>query len=278
MSGNMNFPEKVVVLRTGGLGDFVLSVPLLISLIERGCQVTIATRRSFYDILGDFQEKIPFFDADEILIPDDRNTPEEIFEGATVLSFWRDRDSLLKDRLGVLGILDLVEFESRPETPPHLTQRIFQRTGIQWEEGFLSRSWLGLEGLSGKCLWVHPGSGSPAKNAPCVWFLERIERWLAKGEGDSVIVSIGEADLEVEQSFRENGGALPLKFIHPKTFRELRDGLVVEAALFVGNDSGPSHLAAALGIPSEIVFTTTNPGIWRPVGEKVTIVRASELD
>ncbi len=49
-------------------------------------------------------------------------------------------------------------------------------------------------------------------------------------------------------------------------------GLLHEAALFVGNDSGPAHLAAALGTPTVTIFGSTNP-IWTaPRGERVRIV------
>jgi ADP-heptose:LPS heptosyltransferase len=39
--------------------------------------------------------------------------------------------------------------------------------------------------------------------------------------------------------------------------------LVRDAALLVGNDSGPAHLAAALGTPSVVVFLSGDPVRWR---------------
>ena len=43
---------------------------------------------------------------------------------------------------------------------------------------------------------------------------------------------------------------------------------------FVGHDSGISHLAAALGLPCVILWADTLEEIWRPQGERVTIVKA----
>jgi heptosyltransferase-3 len=40
--------------------------------------------------------------------------------------------------------------------------------------------------------------------------------------------------------------------------------LLEGAALFVGNDSGPAHMAAALGVPSVVVFGRSDPAIWGP--------------
>ncbi len=45
------------------------------------------------------------------------------------------------------------------------------------------------------------------------------------------------------------------------------------ADVYVGNDSGPSHLAAALGVPTLAVFGPTDPGSWRPLGVDVEVVR-----
>jgi len=40
--------------------------------------------------------------------------------------------------------------------------------------------------------------------------------------------------------------------------------LLAGAALFVGNDSGPAHMAAAFGLPSVLLFGSSDPEIWRP--------------
>ena len=48
--------------------------------------------------------------------------------------------------------------------------------------------------------------------------------------------------------------------------------LLASAALFVGNDSGPAHMAAAFGLPSVVVFGPSDPilwGPWRTAGEVV---------
>jgi hypothetical protein len=48
--------------------------------------------------------------------------------------------------------------------------------------------------------------------------------------------------------------------------------LLVECSGYVGNDSGVSHLAAALGVPTAAVFGPTDPAVWAPVGPKVSVV------
>jgi ADP-heptose:LPS heptosyltransferase len=48
--------------------------------------------------------------------------------------------------------------------------------------------------------------------------------------------------------------------------------MTAQAGCFVGNDSGVSHLAAALGIPTTVFFISTDPRIWRPLGRNVTVI------
>jgi heptosyltransferase-2 len=49
--------------------------------------------------------------------------------------------------------------------------------------------------------------------------------------------------------------------------------LMREAALVISNDTGPGHLAAAVGVPLLSVLGPTEPGLWRPWGPEVHIER-----
>jgi heptosyltransferase-2 len=48
------------------------------------------------------------------------------------------------------------------------------------------------------------------------------------------------------------------------------------AGAFVGHDSGISHLAAALGLPTLVLWGETSDAVWRPLGERVQILRAED--
>jgi ADP-heptose:LPS heptosyltransferase len=52
--------------------------------------------------------------------------------------------------------------------------------------------------------------------------------------------------------------------------------LMSRATVFIGNDSGPAHMAAAFGIPSIVLFSTTNPAIWGPWRTEQEVIVARE--
>jgi ADP-heptose:LPS heptosyltransferase len=52
--------------------------------------------------------------------------------------------------------------------------------------------------------------------------------------------------------------------------------LLSKAAVFVGNDSGPAHMAAAFGVPCVVMFSVSNPAIWGPWRTDSEVVVAPE--
>ena len=85
-----------------------------------------------------------------------------------------------------------------------------------------------------------------------------------------IIASFGEADLDLEDPFRKAFDGTDFKIRkYDSTLKFIQD-LANKAKWFLGNDSGPGHLAASLGVPTQIVFQTTDPKIWKPIGVDVT--------
>lgn len=121
---------------------------------------------------------------------------------------------------------------------------------------------------------VHPGSGSPAKCWPVDSYLHLIELLQAAGHPCRII--LGEVEHErwpAEQIHRLQSAA---QTVHPTTYVELLQELS-HCWAFIGNDSGPGQLAGILGLPSIILFGPTDPAIWKPLGPRVTALRAQPL-
>lgn len=123
---------------------------------------------------------------------------------------------------------------------------------------------------------VHPGSGSQAKNWPAERYLELVKR--LRGAGETVRVVIGEVERERWPADLIAKFAAAGQVAQPKTYVELMSELT-PARAFVGNDSGPGHLAGILGVPSLILFgPTTDPVRWKPLGPAVQALRGEPID
>ena len=109
-------------------------------------------------------------------------------------------------------------------------------------------------------LVVHPGAGSPAKRWPAEAFA-RVVTTLAARARVNVCVHVGPADADAAAALRTHLGEGVAWLREPAL--EALAGVLADAALFVGNDSGVSHLAAALGVRSLVLFDPRHVD-WRP--------------
>jgi len=108
---------------------------------------------------------------------------------------------------------------------------------------------------------LQPGARMPEMRWPVEKFAA-VSRWLRTQHGMASVVNVGQADAEIAAAVRKEMGEHAV-VPEPLNLRELI-AVVAGARLFVGNDSGPAHLAAATGRPSVVIFSLTNPVQWRP--------------
>jgi Glycosyltransferase family 9 (heptosyltransferase) len=115
---------------------------------------------------------------------------------------------------------------------------------------------------------LHPGSGSKRKNWPAERFAALAEA-LAPGEAFALID--GPADHDV--CARVVTLSPRAVVVRDRPARNL-GSFLSHARLFVGNDSGVSHLAAAVGAPTLALFGPTDPAIWGPEAPLARTLRA----
>jgi ADP-heptose:LPS heptosyltransferase len=127
----------------------------------------------------------------------------------------------------------------------------------------------------GSAVLVHPGSGSRRKCWPAERFVSLIERLRSGGRAVRVVVGEVERETWTPAELERLAGAAEL--VRPGTYVELLDQLM-SAGGYVGNDSGPSHLAGIIGVPTVALFGPSNAEHWRPVGPRVRVVRAPSLE
>jgi len=123
-----------------------------------------------------------------------------------------------------------------------------------------------VSGRSRDFVAIHPGSGSPGKN----WSTERFAE-VARGlEPDLTCVWVrgpAEAGLGPAPAGATELAGAALPALAAK---------LAAARLYLGNDSGSSHLAAAVGTPTLALFGPTDPALWAPRGRRVRVLRAPD--
>ncbi len=123
--------------------------------------------------------------------------------------------------------------------------------------------------LAPRFLAVHPGSGSPSKS----WPGERFASFVRHHEPAAPwVLVIGPADEEAASPLLGLPGVVPVRDL---PLRPL-GALLSQAGLYLGNDSGVTHLAAAVGAPTLALFGPTDPSTWSPLGPHVKVLRSPD--
>ena len=118
-------------------------------------------------------------------------------------------------------------------------------------------------------IMCHPGSGSTHKCA-------RAETWSVLIRGCQArrlmpVMVLGPADEQAEAAIREQG--LPeLPILRPRSITMLA-AILAQVQGYIGHDSGVTHLADLLGVPTVAMFGPTDEQRWAPRGAHVTVVR-----
>ena len=121
-----------------------------------------------------------------------------------------------------------------------------------------------------RLILLHPGSGGSEKRWPLHSFYE-LARQLT-GIGVRCAFVCGPVEFDSSPAMLSPPD-VPL--VRQERLSELI-GLTAAADLFVGNDSGPAHVAAAVGTPTIALFGPTNPVVWRPRAAHCQIISAPD--
>jgi heptosyltransferase-3 len=297
--------RSMLVIHQGALGDFILALPTLQNLRNAFPQAK-SVMMGYPRILG-LVEKA--FYTDEVRSIDQKGMASFFVRGGPLdpqlSQFFSTFDLIVvfgKNEGGTLignlkqacqgRILHIDTFPSwveRIHFTDHLLKGLsrygfsvternpklyLKKTDQIWGWDFWRKKGLTIEERAGTII-IHPGSGSKKK----VWPLERfldLTHYLQKHLRSRILIILGPAEgPEVQMNFENKewsmGTTAP---ILAKGLSLLELASVMEGCrLFIGNDSGISHMAAALGLPTIAIFGPTDPMVWAPRGEKVVVVR-----
>src|SRR5207249_3228 len=117
---------------------------------------------------------------------------------------------------------------------------------------------------------MHPGARYWFKAWPAERFAELADR-LTDACGCRVLVGGDAHDKPVAEAIQARARSAPTVLAGRTTLLQLA-AILKRCALFVGNDNGPMHMAAALGVPVVALFGPSDPLVWGPRGRRLEVL------
>jgi len=275
---------RILVIRGGAIGDFVLTLPVLAALRERFPKAEL-------EILGYPRIAAMAVDAGLVRAVHALESPglamfftpngafdlewREFFARyAIVVSYLYDPDDIFEENVKSCGVGQFIAARHRPdETKAIHASEVFLKPLEQltiFDGDPVARLAIDSDEASGNCLAIHPGSGSASKNWPDEKWRELIEYLLAKTTLQLLLIG-GEAEGEKLQ--RLTSGLLEerLELAEHVPLNRLAKRLA-KCCGFIGHDSGVTHISSALGLPTLVLWGPSREEIWRPLGERVRVL------
>ncbi len=146
---------------------------------------------------------------------------------------------------------EILQVERKVHTAEHLASAVFWLGAPRME---IPRAKIAATpaAASSPVAVIHAVAATPEKTWPAAGFLAVAEHLRAQGL-EPVFIGAAADDLSAFHAWRTQTGSL----------EELKR-LLASASLFIGNDSGPAHMAAAFGLPVVVIFSASDPEIWAP--------------
>lgn len=287
---------RFLILRGGAIGDFVVTLPVLQALRARWPDAHIEMigypHIARLALAAGLVARVHALDTARIarffgLRPEiDDETVAFLSSFDVILSYLHDPDGVVGSNFRLHGAKELL-YRSPVDPAIHIVDHLLKpletlalyETGtapslpLGAEETAAGRVWLDAAGAGPAPLAIHPGSGSPKKNWPVDRFLEIARRVAARGRRPVFI--LGEADRAIAGCVRSAAAEMAAPVAEGLDLVALA-GVLAGCGGYLGNDSGITHIAAALGIPVVALFGPTDPSHWAPRGPNVRLLRAPD--
>jgi len=291
--------QRILFIRGGAVGDFVLTTPVLWALREQYARAQIevlgrreiailAARKGPADTVSrvDAGDLAPLFSRHGEMAAE-RQVYFRSFH--LIVCIWPDREGVIRERLEATGAQRIVMIDPLPARngDVHAIDHVLEqarRGGLVpksdrpfvslherdrwWAETYLRVSGAGY----GPLLALHAGSGSARKNWPADCFADVCRDWFERGREGGVVLTQGPAD---ERAVETLAMRLPEDrcWVLRNTPLPRLAAVLDRCKAYVGNDSGITHLAAAISIPTVAVFGSTDSRLWAPRGRRAVTVQ-----
>lgn len=277
---------KILVIRGGAIGDFILTLPAIAALRRQfpGAQLEVLGYPHIAQLalVGGLVDRVQpiearglagFFARGSELTPD---LADYFSRFDIIVSYLYDPDAIFQTNVATCARGQFIAAPHRPDEKElvHATKvylKPLERLAIFDADPVPRLAFAAQLSTRNSQLALHPGSGSESKNWPETKWAELLVRLVGESEINLLLVG-GEAEGERLQRLTAKLPPGRFEMVRSLPLAELAARLQSGAG-FVGHDSGISHLAAALGLPCVVLWANTSEEIWRPQGRNVVVVR-----
>ncbi len=284
--------KRVLIIRSGAVGDLILTLPVLSVLKKHYEGLSI-------DMMGD-PVRLALLKhcgyVDNVLSIDDRVftplfAPSDAPSGPAlhsllsydaIISYLPDADGVFEDNLRKFAGGPVLTGLSRPPEGrrihmTHVLMNALEPLGVDAIadppeiDPPLGAAAEDVSNLASDSTFIviHPGSGGPAKCWPAERFAVLIECLV--GRGCMPVVTFGPADDAVRRHILPRISNRDVTVVENCPLVDMAV-LYARCRAMIGNDSGMTHLAAATGTPVIALFGPTDPAVWGPRGNAVRML------
>ena len=203
-----------------------------------------------------------------------------------VICLLRDSDGIVQRNLSAAGVHRSTIGPGRPPEGKgyHVASYLASIMGVRFyeDERFTLHLDVPVKKQAGRyTVAIHPSSGGAKKCWPPTSFAEVITSLWRRGT--AITLFSGPADAQRLQEVLHHLPADSKEKIQ-RSLTILDNVPLLEVARhlllcnrYLGNDSGITHLAAMLGIPTIALFGPSNPAVWHPIGRYVEVIRDPDM-
>ncbi len=291
----------VLIIRPAAIGDTLLTLPVIqalreqydwahVTLVGNAAVLPLAHACGIVDEVYDYQEArwSYLFLTESNRHMRDVGLDTLVKRTQLAICWLRDPDGIVERNLRVAGIQRVIVAPGRPDPSTsentHITAYLAKTIGLTWQKPLHDIS-LSLPDITQQedrtgLIALHPGSGGAHKCWPVEHFAEMIYS-LWQQYRAAVLVLAGPAEQErlvqirsLLEAYPESG---PCEYLVDAPLLTIAQRLQ-QCQCYIGNDSGLTHLAGMLGLPTLALFGPSDPTIWHPPGPSVTVLHKQALE
>ncbi|HEX5219317.1 MAG TPA: glycosyltransferase family 9 protein [Verrucomicrobiae bacterium] len=279
---------KILVIRGGAIGDFILTLPAIAALRQQFPEVHLEVLGYPHIVqlaeAGGLVNRVQAIEARGLAGFFARNgeLSEDLCDYFSdfniIVSYLYDPDEIFKMNIARCSPAQFIVGPHRPDEAAdvHATEAFLkplERLAIFGADQVPHLSLVVDESIArhAPTIALHPGSGSERKNwSETNW--TRLFRELIDQSTFNLLLVGGEAEGDRLANYARVLPAERVRVARSLPLKELARQLK-DCAGFIGHDSGITHLAAAVGLPTLALWAETNMDIWRPLGNNVVLLQ-----